>query len=79
MDEELVAFDRDQRPAREPVQQLIAVGSLEHRRERVLAVRLRVARGHREQMQIVVAEHGDGRGVRALSRRAGREAIRGRG
>ena len=58
MDEQTVALDDHQRPAREPVQQLVAIGRLEDRRERVLPVRLRVAGGDRQQMEIVVAEHG---------------------
>ena len=66
MDQELVAFERDQRPAGEPVQKLVAVGCFEDRRERVLPVRLRVARGHGQEVQIVVAEDGDGGGAERL-------------
>ena len=66
MDEQLVAFDDDQRPAGEPVQELVAVGRFEDRRDRVLPVRLRVSRGHGQQMQIVIAENGDGRGAERL-------------
>ena len=66
VDEQLVAFDRHQRPAGEPMQELVAIGRFEDRRDRVLPVRLRVTRGHRQQMQIVVAENGDGGGAERL-------------
>ena len=46
--------------------ELVAVGCFEDRPERVLPVRLRVARGDGQEVQIVVAEDADGGGAERL-------------
>ena len=61
MDHREIAFGHDQRPCAKPVDQLVAIRRGEDRVERVLAVRLAVAGGDREEMEVVVAEHRDRR------------------
>ena len=61
MHEQPLALDDDERTASQPVEQFVAVGRLEDRRERVVPMRLRVAGGDGQQMEIVVAEDGDRR------------------
>ena len=43
----------------QPVEQLVAVGRAQNRSQRVSAVRFDVAGGDHQQVQVVIAEHGD--------------------
>ena len=58
-------------PAPKPVDELVAVRRREHGVERVARARLLDALGHAEQVQVVVAEHRDGRRRPGPSRSAG--------
>lgn len=55
-----------QRPSPQPVQQLVYVGRGEHLVQGVLPVRLALPRGDRQQVQVVVAQHRDGRVAQLL-------------
>jgi len=52
-----VALLHDERPPREPVDEALPIGRREHVVERVAAMRAAQARGDREQMEVVIAEH----------------------
>ena len=52
-----LAVAHDQRARRQPVEELAPVGRREDLAERVAAVGVAVARGHGQQVQVVVAEH----------------------
>ena len=60
MNEQQVAIAHDQRTRSQPRQQLIAVGRVKNTAERVLPVRASMSCRHGQQVQIVIAEHGDG-------------------
>ena len=76
MHEQQVTLHHYQRTAGEPVQELVAIRRFEDGRDRVLLVRPHMSRGHGQQMQIVVAENGSGRGAEALYLAQDRERIR---
>ncbi len=59
MDEQRIALDDDERPALQPMQELVAVGGRENRRDRVAAMRFRMPGSDGEKMEIVVSEDGD--------------------
>jgi len=59
VDHDEVALRYDERARGEPRDERVAVGRREDRVQRVLAVRLAVAGGDRQQMEVVVAEHRD--------------------
>ena len=54
------AFGHDERARGEPCDERVAVRRVEDRVERVAAMRLAMAGGDGEQVEVVVAEHGDG-------------------
>src|SRR5262249_31101074 len=56
--EQQLALDDYERPALQPVEELVAVGRRENRRDRVATMGLRMSRRHGEQMEIVIAENG---------------------
>jgi len=56
-----LAVDGDQRPRGEPCQQRVAIRRRENGIERVVAMRLAMSRGDRQQVKVVIAKHGDGR------------------
>ena len=58
-EQELPVVD-DEWPALQPAQELVAIGCLEDRRDGVVPVRLRVPGRDGQQVEIVVAEDGDG-------------------
>jgi len=60
MHEQEVAFDGDQWPGREPRDQRVAVGGGKDRIDRIAAVRRAMSAGHRQQVEVVVAEDGGG-------------------
>ncbi len=49
-----------QRPVAHPVHQLVAIGRVQHLPKGVLAAQRAVPQCHREQVQVVVAEHARG-------------------
>ena len=77
-EQELPVVD-DEWPALQPAQELVAIGRLEDRRDGVVPVRLRVPGRDGQQVEIVVAEDGDGGNRPAPSLRAAPRATRGRG
>ena len=58
------------------MQEIIAIRRREDRRDRVVPMRPRVSRRHGQQMQIVVAENGDGRRAERFHFAQYRERIR---
>jgi len=56
-----LALDRHQRPRGKPSEQCVAILGGENGIERVVGMRLAVAGGDRQQMKIMIAEHGHGR------------------
>ena len=58
MHQQPVVFLHDQRPSCQPIDQLVAIGRGENRVERIAAMRLSMAGRNRQQMKIVIAEHG---------------------
>jgi len=60
MHDQVVLFEDGQGAMPQPVDQLLAIGGVEDVVERVVAVRRADAAGHRQQVQVVVAQHGAG-------------------
>jgi len=58
VDQRVVRGDVRHRPVPQPVEQAIAVGRRDHIPERIVSAGLDRALSERQQMQIVVAEHG---------------------
>ena len=59
MHQRQVAVGDDQRPRGEPADQRVAIRRLEDGVDRVVAMGLAMAGGDRQQVEIVIAEHGD--------------------
>jgi len=53
-------FGNGERPLREPVEQVGAIRRFENRRERVVAMRVAMTGRNRQEVQVVIAKHGDG-------------------
>ena len=71
-----IAFAPGQFALAQPGQQLVAVGRRQNRIERVALVRTAVAFGQRQQVQIVIAEHADGRAAQTFDEAQHRQRIR---
>ncbi len=68
MDEQELPVAHHQGTRPQPGEQLVAIRRRHDVGERVLAVRGPVARGDRQQMEIVISEHGDRRRAESLDR-----------
>ena len=60
MDQQPIDLYHDQRPVGEPIQKFDTVGRVQDRRKRIAVMRLRMSGGHREQMEIVIAQDRNG-------------------
>ena len=59
MDEQETAVDDDQWPAPQPAENHVSIGRLQDGRDRVAPALFRVPGGDRQQVKVVVAQHGD--------------------
>ena len=60
MHEQPILFDDDERTPSQPSDQLVSIGRLENRRQRVLSMHPGVAGRDGEQVEVVITKHGDG-------------------